>query len=197
MATLSCRCAVFNKALGIGFTSNFSGAGFTQHGKNQLQIGHVVAQVVAGFYLIKTFDLAVLTGGDPKSGFCDFGGQSVRLACSGLSCFAPPVRCSISLAKAVGSWGRVRFLDWPSPGWRAVGWRYQRGCWWIGRAGRFAVARAAPVGLWSCSSHPVFKFQMRHVFKMARVVGDQNQLFSQGVGGDLSVKLSHRAAVAL
>lgn len=54
------------------------------------------------------------------------------------------------------------------------------------------VRRAAP----TYSSHPVFKFQRRNFFKMAGVVGNEREFFSQGVCRNLGIKIAHRRSIA-
>jgi len=46
------------------------------------------------------------------------------------------------------------------------------------------------------SSHPVFNFQRWDFFKMAGVVGDQGELFSQGVCRNLGIKIAHWRSIA-
>ena len=57
----------------------------------------------------------------------------------------------------------------------------------------------APAGHFNqgASSHPVFKSQARDAFEVARVAGDEGQVFGQGVGGDLRVHLADGPSHAL
>jgi hypothetical protein len=62
--------------------------GFAQHGEDQLQVGHVVAQVVAGLHHVQSFELAVLAGRHAKGGAGNFGGEyRILFALGHAACF--------------------------------------------------------------------------------------------------------------
>ncbi len=73
-ALLRCH-AVVGKAFGILAPGDFRGASLAQHGEDQLQIGHVVAQVVTGLDLAQALKAAVRTGRYAEGGASDFGGE--------------------------------------------------------------------------------------------------------------------------
>lgn len=74
-AAFFCCRAVVGKALRILAPRDFSGASLAQHRKDQLRIDHVIAQVVAGLYLVQPLDSAECIGRDAEGSTGDLGGE--------------------------------------------------------------------------------------------------------------------------
>jgi hypothetical protein len=60
--------SILGKTLCGLFQVNLGCAGLAQHGEDQFEIGHVVAEVFTGLYPVQTFDLAVFAGRYPEGG---------------------------------------------------------------------------------------------------------------------------------
>src|SRR5258708_9092206 len=72
-ATLIVCLFVLHKALCIFIPRNFSSGGFTQHGKYQLQVVHVVTQVIRGFG--KALHILIGSRSKPKSRFANLSSE--------------------------------------------------------------------------------------------------------------------------
>lgn len=68
---------VFRKASRVLPFGDLGGGGFTEHGKNEFQVRHVVAQVFLG--ILKCFESFVFRGCQAKSGFANLGGGDGEL----------------------------------------------------------------------------------------------------------------------
>ncbi len=78
MATCGCGFFVLVKALGVLFLGDFGGGSFAEHGEDEFQIRHVVAEVLA--WIGERFEGFVFGGCHAEGGLADLGGENGKFA---------------------------------------------------------------------------------------------------------------------
>jgi len=75
------------ETLSVGGAGDLGGGGFAEHGKDQLEVGHVVAEIFA----LQAFVGGVFAGCEPEGCLEDFSGEDGVLVFLPVAAFLPSV----------------------------------------------------------------------------------------------------------
>lgn len=75
-AALPCGVFVFFKSLRVAAAGDFCGGGFPEHRKDEHEVGHVVAEVLA----VELFVARIFGGGETEGGLGNLGGENGVIA---------------------------------------------------------------------------------------------------------------------